>query len=389
MGPYYRKVDDHRLFLDEKTNMGSTVGVMNAVEISDSNQLKEMGENLSKGCDIFLRNEDAREYFIDFLKKEDWKKNLGTIACARILSDKQHWITEIPSSAYSDFSFPAKPSLTISKVENFTKWEKETVEGIYDTKWKLRTILLATVFPLFLKSTQYKAFLELKSFESDVMVELPREDIHDGTTREERLNNLFLTTPLSNTKDVIASATETVDCIEMKNLLSAGQWIRNIFAAVEDLRLCVSIATASNERRGFPLIYVNKAFEQTTGYSRSQIVGQNCKFLQSDKTEQDQILQLSNALAEAQPVKVAITNRRKDGSGKLFFSPSYYLFANKAQYYCTTDFLNLLSMKPVFDQNGVYSYVIGVQCDYSREDLYVQDIKLVDDLLAILPNMML
>ena len=175
----------------------------------------------------------------------------------------------------------------------------------------------------------------------------------------------------------------------MKNLLSAGQWIRNIFAAVEDLRLCVSIATASNERRGFPLIYVNKAFEQTTGYSRSQIVGQNCKFLQSDKTEQDQILQLSNALAEAQPVKVAITNRRKDGSGKLFFSPSYYLFANKVQYYCTSDFLNLLSMKPVFDQNGVYSYVIGVQCDYSREDLYVQDIKLVDDLLAILPNMML
>ena len=53
------------------------------------------------------------------------------------------------------------------------------------------------------------------------------------------------------------------------------------------------------------------------------------------------------------------------------------------------DFLNLLSMKPVFDRQGVYSYVIGVQYDFSREDLHIQDIKLVDDLLAILPNMML
>ena len=46
-------------------------------------------------------------------------------------------------------------------------------------------------------------------------------------------------------------------------------------------------------------------------------------------------------------------------------------------------------MKPVFDKYGVYSYVIGVQCAFSRSDNHhLDDIKLVDDLLAIMPNVM-
>ena len=53
------------------------------------------------------------------------------------------------------------------------------------------------------------------------------------------------------------------------------------------------------------------------------------------------------------------------------------------------EFLNLLSMKPVFDAKGVYSFVVGVQYDFSRADLHIQDIKLVDDLLSILPNVLL
>ena len=43
-------------------------------------------------------------------------------------------------------------------------------------------------------------------------------------------------------------------------------------------------------------------------------------------------------------------------------------------------------MKPVFNRDGEYCYVIGVQYDYSQTDTHIQDIKLVDDLLSILPN---
>ncbi|KAJ1406442.1 hypothetical protein B484DRAFT_354062, partial [Ochromonadaceae sp. CCMP2298] len=60
------------------------------------------------------------------------------------------------------------------------------------------------------------------------------------------------------------------------------------------------------ERPGFPLVYVNKRFETTTGYSREEIVGKNCKFLQSDKSEPSQIKKLSRSLKSAKPVKVRI-----------------------------------------------------------------------------------
>jgi len=45
-------------------------------------------------------------------------------------------------------------------------------------------------------------------------------------------------------------------------------------------------------------------------------------------------------------------------------------------------------MKPVFDSKGVYSYVIGVQYDISQTDTHIQDIKLVEDLLSIMPNIL-
>ena len=45
-------------------------------------------------------------------------------------------------------------------------------------------------------------------------------------------------------------------------------------------------------------------------------------------------------------------------------------------------------MKPVFNRDGEYSYVVGVQYDFSQTDTHIQDIKLVDDLLSILPNLL-
>lgn len=64
---------------------------------------------------------------------------------------------------------------------------------------------------------------------------------------------------------------------------------------------------------------------------------QNCRFLQrgrepGDRAEEESIARLTEALREAKPLKVAITNWRKDG----------------------TAFRNLLAIKPIMDQNGDY-----------------------------------
>jgi hypothetical protein len=63
-------------------------------------------------------------------------------------------------------------------------------------------------------------------------------------------------------------------------------------------------------------------------------------------SEEDQISSMRNALHFAQPVRVALTNMRKDGS----------------------EFLNIVTMHPVFDRlDGAYSYVVCVQFEM-RDD---------------------
>ena len=52
---------------------------------------------------------------------------------------------------------------------------------------------------------------------------------------------------------------------ELDYLLASGRWTANLFSSVENLKFCVTLATADPARPGFPLIYVNKAFEIMTG----------------------------------------------------------------------------------------------------------------------------
>lgn len=155
-----------------------------------------------------------------------------------------------------------------------------------------------------------------------------------------------------------------VDVKELDILLREGSWLTTLLTAVESLPVCVSLSTARSDRRGFPLIYVNKSFERATGYSRAEIVGRNCRFLQSSETEKDSIERLSNALRDAKPVRVALTNYRKDG----------------------TAFKNLLAMKPIFDETGRYRYVIGVQFDVTEDNAGPAKLIVANELLNVLPD---
>jgi PAS domain S-box-containing protein len=120
---------------------------------------------------------------------------------------------------------------------------------------------------------------------------------------------------------------------ELDKVLVSSNWLREMLVAVEHIPICVTVAAASMAMPGFPLLYVNSAFESTTGYTRQEIIGQNCRFLQlgrldGEVAEQESITRLSRSLSEAKQVRVAITNYRKDG----------------------TAFSNLLAMKPIMDE---------------------------------------
>lgn len=105
------------------------------------------------------------------------------------------------------------------------------------------------------------------------------------------------------------------------------------------------IVVAEQEGDDNILIYVNKAFEDLTGYSSDEILYQDCRFLQKGDREQPGLDAIRAAVKSGEAVRHVIRNYRKDGS----------LFWNE------------LSIAPVFNEADQLTYYIGVQKDVTAQ----------------------
>ena len=90
-----------------------------------------------------------------------------------------------------------------------------------------------------------------------------------------------------------------------------------------------------------PIIYVNPAFERTTGYSRDEVLGRNCRFLQKGERDQSAIQELRDAIKAGRECRVVLKNYKKDG----------------------TLFWNELYVSPVHDEEDRLTNFVGVQND--------------------------
>ncbi len=104
-----------------------------------------------------------------------------------------------------------------------------------------------------------------------------------------------------------------------------------------------------------PLIFVNPAFERISGYSFSEAVGRNCRFLQGPATDKAAVAALRESIEAAKPLTVRLLNYRKDGSS----------------------FWNELSLAPLFDGDGVATHFVGVQTDVTAQVLAQRDLEAV------------
>lgn len=108
-----------------------------------------------------------------------------------------------------------------------------------------------------------------------------------------------------------------------------------------------SITIADALQPDMPIIYVNKGFEKFSGYTREEVIGRNCRFLQQTSLSklggsvQDSVQVIRDAIAANAPCMVDLMNYKKDGS-RLF---------------------NRLSLRPTFDMSGNLRYYIGIQTD--------------------------
>ena len=75
---------------------------------------------------------------------------------------------------------------------------------------------------------------------------------------------------------------------------------------------CVLIADANLP--DMPLIDVNPTFEHLTGYSRAEVLGRNCRFLQRDDRDQSGLHEIRAALAQQREGHATLRNYKKDGT---------------------------------------------------------------------------
>ncbi|WP_192841348.1 PAS domain-containing protein [Falsirhodobacter sp. alg1] len=92
-----------------------------------------------------------------------------------------------------------------------------------------------------------------------------------------------------------------------------------------------------------PIVFANDAFLNLTGYSREEVLGRNCRFLQGADTDRATLVRLRESIAKGQDTAVDLLNYRKDGSS----------------------FWNALYISPVRDERGEIAFFFASQLDVS------------------------
>lgn len=93
-----------------------------------------------------------------------------------------------------------------------------------------------------------------------------------------------------------------------------------------------------------PIIFASDSFLELTEYSREEILGRNCRFLQGPETDPATVRKIREAIDNQTDVTVQLINYTKTGK----------------------KFWNLFHLQPMRDQKGEVQYFIGVQLDGSQ-----------------------
>ena len=111
---------------------------------------------------------------------------------------------------------------------------------------------------------------------------------------------------------------------------------------MEQASIALTISSCAVEDQ--PLIFVNQAFCNLSGYDADEIVGQNCRFLQKDLREQEARFRMRRFItgeSTKRQLRCSLVNFRRDG----------------------TPFVNLVYLSQIAAEDGRTRYIFASQFD--------------------------
>ena len=112
--------------------------------------------------------------------------------------------------------------------------------------------------------------------------------------------------------------------------------------ATEQTRMAICVTDPHHPDN--PIVYINQAFTEITGYARDEVLGRNCRFLQGPDTDPKGVAHIRQTLKDKEVRVVELLNYRKDG----------------------TPFTNSLHIGPIYDEAGKLTHFYGSQWDVTE-----------------------
>ena len=134
-------------------------------------------------------------------------------------------------------------------------------------------------------------------------------EIIDRRKNGEKYTAMQTIAPVTDGDDVHAFVAVRDDITERKK---REETLRRRRQALDEAP--VGIGISDPDRADNPLIYVNDAFVEMTGYPREDILGENRRFLQGENTDPETVAGVRDAIDTEQPVSTDLRNYRKDGT---------------------------------------------------------------------------